>query len=187
MKLTWYKILKITVFWGVTPCTLVEVWRSFGKKCCLSLRNSAFLRNVGEFLSDYTALHPEDSFLNTLRHKCLRYHVQVLLWKLNISWGFRDIRVLCLLRPWRWTQNVLRNEGELLPDYSESLLSRWHFFIETFLTVMLKGRRENEDVCEWRAEEKICNLREWTKEEDGPSCVVRSFMIDRVYYSPPHY
>jgi hypothetical protein len=63
-----------TIFWGVMPCSLVHVRRLFGGSyyfllhCCscwlLGLlldhddEGNMFLRNVGEFLPDYTASHP---------------------------------------------------------------------------------------------------------------------------------
>jgi hypothetical protein len=57
---------KVTVFWNVTPCNLVELhwqlWRNF-HLCLQSIMiyvGSRLLRNVSKFLPHYTALVPED-------------------------------------------------------------------------------------------------------------------------------
>jgi hypothetical protein len=50
----------MAVFWFVAPCSLVEVHRRFRGTCCLHHRpddgGRKYLRNVGKFLPDYTAL-----------------------------------------------------------------------------------------------------------------------------------
>jgi hypothetical protein len=52
-------MLKMTAFWDIAPCSLVEVDRSFGAACCGDGRpDDGFkkhLRNVGQLLRDYTA------------------------------------------------------------------------------------------------------------------------------------
>jgi hypothetical protein len=39
-----------TIFWGVTPCSLAEVYRRFCQD-----RGKRFFRNVGKFLTDYSS------------------------------------------------------------------------------------------------------------------------------------
>jgi hypothetical protein len=58
--------IKTTVLWDVKPCSLTDIYRSFGGKWCPW--------NVSKYIQDYAASHPEDSNLYT------RYIV------LNISW-----------------------------------------------------------------------------------------------------
>lgn len=49
------------IFWDVTPCTLVETYRRFRGTFCFHHRlddvSSKRLRNVSQFLADYTARH----------------------------------------------------------------------------------------------------------------------------------
>jgi hypothetical protein len=45
--------MKMAVFWVVTPCSLVEVYRRFGGACCLHHQGGR-----GKLLPDYTALQP---------------------------------------------------------------------------------------------------------------------------------
>jgi hypothetical protein len=52
--------LKMTVFWGVASCSLVEVYRRYRGACCLHHQNddddwsSKYLWNVSKLLPDYT-------------------------------------------------------------------------------------------------------------------------------------
>jgi hypothetical protein len=48
--------MKITVFWDVAPCSLVEVYRRFGGAYCLQLQGD--VKAVGKLLPEYTAQHP---------------------------------------------------------------------------------------------------------------------------------
>jgi hypothetical protein len=56
--------MKMTVFWVVAPCSLIEVYQRFRGPCCLRHQgpddgSSKYLcRNVGKLLPDYTALQP---------------------------------------------------------------------------------------------------------------------------------
>jgi hypothetical protein len=56
---------KITVFWGVKPCSLADIYQSLGGIHSFHLQgffypegDSAFLRNVGKYIPEYTASHP---------------------------------------------------------------------------------------------------------------------------------
>jgi hypothetical protein len=57
-------ILKNTVFWDVKPCSLVDIYRSWGGTFCIQLQiysemwGRTFLRNVGKYISDYQPSHP---------------------------------------------------------------------------------------------------------------------------------
>jgi hypothetical protein len=54
-------ISKMTAFWGVALCNLVEVYRRFRGACCLHRPvdgGSKYLWNVGNLLPDYTAQQP---------------------------------------------------------------------------------------------------------------------------------
>jgi hypothetical protein len=63
--------MKTTVVWDMTPCSLVDINRCIGGTYCLHLQRrrvspvfnsedggSVFLRNVGQYILDYMALHP---------------------------------------------------------------------------------------------------------------------------------
>jgi hypothetical protein len=54
--------MKMTVFWDVAPCSLADADRCFKGDYCLQHRpdegGSKRLRNVGQFLPDYTVQHP---------------------------------------------------------------------------------------------------------------------------------
>jgi hypothetical protein len=54
--------VKLTDFWVVTPCSLVEVYRRFSGACCLHHQandgDGKHLRNVRKLLPDYTAKQP---------------------------------------------------------------------------------------------------------------------------------
>jgi hypothetical protein len=57
------KNIKIIIFWDVTSCSLLEIYSGFVTICCLPLQckvgNQQFLpRNIGKFVSEYTASHP---------------------------------------------------------------------------------------------------------------------------------
>jgi hypothetical protein len=64
--------VRMTVFWDVAPCSLVEVYRRFRNACYLHHQDdpddwgSKYLWNVAEFLPDYTVQHPEDSYKHTI-------------------------------------------------------------------------------------------------------------------------
>jgi hypothetical protein len=63
--------MKLTVFWDVALCTLVEVFRRFRGAYCLHQQGlddgcSKHLWNVGNLLPDYTANIPEYSYLQDL-------------------------------------------------------------------------------------------------------------------------
>jgi hypothetical protein len=57
--------VKSTIFWDVTPCSLMEVHRCFGGRYCFQIQGrrvdqasySTFLRNVGKHLRNYTLSH----------------------------------------------------------------------------------------------------------------------------------
>jgi hypothetical protein len=53
--------IKLTAFWDVAPCNLVEVCRRFRDRCCLHRPDdggSKYLWNVDKLLPDYTVLQP---------------------------------------------------------------------------------------------------------------------------------
>jgi hypothetical protein len=50
-------IIKITVFWEVRPCSLVDMYFNFGGMCH-EAGGRKFLLNVGNDLLEYTASHP---------------------------------------------------------------------------------------------------------------------------------
>jgi hypothetical protein len=55
--------MEITVFWGVTPCSLVECYQRFGGELedeYAEDGDSISHRDVGKFPPDYTALHPSN-------------------------------------------------------------------------------------------------------------------------------
>jgi hypothetical protein len=69
-------ILKMTVFWDVAPCSLVEFYRRFRGACCLQYRpddgGSKHIWNVGKRLPDYAAQQPRrqpSSYLPPWEHK----------------------------------------------------------------------------------------------------------------------
>jgi hypothetical protein len=54
--------MKTIVSWDATPCCLVDAYRRFRGTCHLNLSTlgteaAYFLRNIGKYLADYTALH----------------------------------------------------------------------------------------------------------------------------------
>jgi hypothetical protein len=51
--------LNMTVFWDVSPCSLVEIYRRFRCACCLHYQGSKYLWNVGKFLLDSKTQYPE--------------------------------------------------------------------------------------------------------------------------------
>jgi hypothetical protein len=56
--------MKITIFWDVTPCSLVDRYQSFGGTCCLSLQeNTVLFWNVGTYLQNYMYHISEDGDL----------------------------------------------------------------------------------------------------------------------------
>jgi hypothetical protein len=90
-----------TVFWDVTPCTLVEVCRRFGEICCLYIYgqgvnwrskangNSTFLRNVSKPLPDYTASQstiPSDRCENLKNRKSAKCTLSI-----QLQWGITCI------------------------------------------------------------------------------------------------
>jgi hypothetical protein len=54
--------MNVTVFWDVTPFTLVGRYQRYGKTAAFILRaadgSNKFIRNVGNDLPDYTASQP---------------------------------------------------------------------------------------------------------------------------------
>jgi hypothetical protein len=54
--------MKMTLFWDVAPCSLVEIYRRFRRAYCPRNlpddRGSKHFWNVGQFLRDYAAQHP---------------------------------------------------------------------------------------------------------------------------------
>jgi hypothetical protein len=50
--------LKITAFWNIAPCSLVEVYRRFRRTYCLHHRDYESLWNVGILQRDYAAVYP---------------------------------------------------------------------------------------------------------------------------------
>jgi hypothetical protein len=74
------------IFWDVTSCDLLEIYRRFSGMYCLYFRVekwpeqaasheymcSLFLRNVGQLLPDYTSLHPREQYCTT-ETKCVSF------------------------------------------------------------------------------------------------------------------
>jgi hypothetical protein len=71
-----------TVFWNVSQCHLVEAYRSFRddyRLIALMMEADKELSNVGQFLPNYMAQHPEDSHLHNRRHQNLKSHPNTAL------------------------------------------------------------------------------------------------------------
>jgi hypothetical protein len=78
--------LKMTVFWDVAPCSLVETGRHFS---CPDDGGSKYLWNIGQFLPDYI---PEDSHLHTCRRENLKSHTAFNLFRIHTSWAFPNYK-----------------------------------------------------------------------------------------------
>jgi glycyl-tRNA synthetase alpha subunit len=69
----------MTTFWDVTPCSLVEVYRSFIGACCLH-HQALMMEAVStsetsvNFYQTTRGNIPEDSHLHTHRHQNLKSH-----------------------------------------------------------------------------------------------------------------
>jgi hypothetical protein len=100
--------MKMTVFWDVAPCCLLEVYRRLRGVCCLHHqgdhfpddRGSKHLWNVDKRLPDYTEQHPRrQSSSNKLIFEIWGSHggedVDVALVGCNAMWT-----------GWRWRQYV---------------------------------------------------------------------------------
>jgi hypothetical protein len=66
--------LKMAVPWDVATCSLSDIDRRLKRAYCLHHQGSKQLSNVGQYLSDYTAQHPEESHLHTRRCVNIKSH-----------------------------------------------------------------------------------------------------------------
>jgi hypothetical protein len=89
--------MKIIIFWGVTPCSLVDRYQCFEEICYIHFlskyRDNRFLRNLAGYVPNYTASRSRRSYLNCRFFCELRYdnvsscnirrRTVLLSWKLN--------------------------------------------------------------------------------------------------------
>jgi hypothetical protein len=64
-----FRMMKITVFWVVAPCSPVEVYQHFRGTCCLHHQGDETLVNLYQTTRHY---NPEDSHLHTHRRENLK-------------------------------------------------------------------------------------------------------------------
>jgi hypothetical protein len=72
-------ILKITVLWNLTSCSLINVYWCYGRTCCLHLQDWRFLRNISNHLLTTWRHIPEDSEFYSHCHEHLSSHLLSLL------------------------------------------------------------------------------------------------------------
>jgi hypothetical protein len=103
--------VKTTVFWVVTPCSLVDVYRRFTGACCLhhQCNDSSHVVN----------LYGEDTLCYVRRLEALRIKKAKRLCPLFFLLGCRDQGTVPLThRPDDGGSEYLWNVGKLLPDYT---------------------------------------------------------------------
>jgi hypothetical protein len=89
--------IKMSVFWVVVPCSLVEVKRRFRGTCrlhhyCPDDGGSKHLRNIGKLLPDYMALQPRRhsfSSWNPTHSWCLDFIPAAIPFRLSLDVTFQ--------------------------------------------------------------------------------------------------
>jgi hypothetical protein len=70
--------LKISVFWFVAPCSLVEVYQRFRGPCCLHHQGDSTSETLVNFYQTTRCYNPEDSNLHTHRRENLKSYLNFL-------------------------------------------------------------------------------------------------------------
>jgi hypothetical protein len=92
---------KMTVFWVVALCSLVEVCQRFRGPCCLHHQGSKDIWNAGKLLPNYTALQPrrQQSSINELETKL---RTKILETSTEAEINLRRVTKLQLSKIYEW-------------------------------------------------------------------------------------